>query len=175
MGGLLKTLAPIAAVAAAPFTGGTSLAGLGTFLGTAGKVLSAVNTAQSLFGGGGKKTTVNVRQPPPPQPVQPAEAPPFKPVRPDEMQRPESLGGEFSSFSPEQQRSALATKGLNTGLGSDEDSYYRNLIQRSLIGDNNQVTSQTPDQFLLPIESQYFSRQGADTSDLMRFLQSLSG
>jgi hypothetical protein len=162
-GGLLKSIARIAPIAAAPFTGGTSL--LGT-LGTIGSVLSAVNSAQSLFGGKDKQGNDN-------RPVEAAEAPPFSPQKPEEMGRPESLS-EFGTFTPEQQRSALATKGLNSGLGSDENSYYKNLVQRSLIGDNNQVDNSNPN-FLLPVESQYFSRQGLDTSDIMKFLQGISG
>lgn len=163
MGGILGKLLPIASVAAAPFTGGGSL--LGT-LGTVGKVLGAVSAAQGLFGG--KKEQGS----PQPQKVKPAQEAPFNPQRPQEAQRPESLN-EFGTFTPEQQRSALATKGLNSGLGSDEDSYYRNLIQRSLIGDNNQVDNSNPN-FLLPVESQYFSRQGINTSDIMQFLKGIS-
>lgn len=166
MGGILGALGSIASIAAAPATGGSSLIGL---LGNAGKVLGAVSAAQSLFGGGKEKSS----NPPAQASIAPAEAPPFNPARPEEAQRPESLN-ELGSFSPEQQRSALATKGLNSGLGSDEESYYRNLIQRSLIGDNNTVNTQNPN-FLLPVESQYFSHQGQDTSDIMKFLQGISG
>lgn len=162
MGGILGKIAPIAAIAAAPFTGGTSL--LGT-LGSIGQVIGAVGAAQSLFGGKEDKP----RQEPAPEA---AQAVPFSPVRPDEAQRPESLS-EFGTFTPEQQRSALATKGLNTGLGDDENSYYRNLLQRSLIGDGNQVDTSNPN-FLLPVESQYFSRKGMDTSNIMKFLEGLS-
>jgi hypothetical protein len=165
MGGILKALLPIAAVAAAPLTGGTSLAGLGAFVGSAAKVLGAVSSAQSLFGGGQKEK----KQEEP----QAAQAPAYTPSRPDEAQRPESLS-EFGTFTPEQQRSALATKGLNSGLGSDEESYYRNLVQRSLIGDGNTVQQDNPN-FLLPVESQYFSRQGHDTSNIMKFLEGISG
>lgn len=137
-----------------------SLPGIGSVL----SVLGAVNSAQDKFGGKEKSQQV---------PIAPAEAPPFSPVKPNELARPESLGAEFSAFSPEQQRSNLATKGLNSGLGADEDAYYRNLIQRTLIGDDNKVQTGNPN-FLLPIESQYFSRQGKDTSDIMKFLQSIS-
>ena len=175
MGGILGKLLPIASIAAAPLTGGTSLAGLGSFIGTASKVLGAVSTAQSLFGGNDKKTTVNVKYPQQQAPpvIPPAEEPPFVPQRPDALQTPESLS-EFGGFTPEQQRSALATKGVNTGLGSDENAYYRNLVQRSLIGDGNQVQQDNPN-FLLPIESQYFSHQGVDTSNIMNFLKALHG
>lgn len=137
--------------------------GLLGFLGPVGQILGAVSTAQSLFS---KEKSPRQESPPP------AQAKPFSPSRPEEAQRPDSLS-EFGTFTPEQQRSALATKGLNTGLGSDEESYYRNLIQRSLIGDGNQVQTDNPN-FLLPVESQYFSRQGHDTSDVLKFLESLS-
>jgi hypothetical protein len=152
MGGILGSVAKV-------------LGPIGSVLGPVGSVLSAVSTAQSLFGSKDKEK----RQPEP----QAAQAPPFSPSRPEEAQRPESLS-EFGTFSPEQQRSALATKGLNSGLGSDEESYYRNLVQRSLIGDGNTVQQDNPN-FLLPVESQYFSRSGVDTSDIMKFLQGISG
>lgn len=163
MGGILGKLGPLLGVAAAPFTGGASL--LGT-LGTVGSVLSAVGAAQGLFSGKEKEE----RQAAPPKA---AQAAPFTPVRPGEAERPESLS-EFGTFTPEQQRSALATKGLNSGLGSEEEGYYRNLIQRSLIGDGNTVQQDNPN-FLLPVESQYFSRSGVDTSNIMKFLQGISG
>lgn len=133
-------------------------------------VFNAVGEAQKLFKGGQSATAPTAAAP-----VEAAQAPAFTPTRPDALRQPESLGAEFSGFSPEQQRSALATKGLNGGLGSEEDAYYRNLIQRSLIGDNNQVAAGNSDQFLLPIESQYFSRKGFNTSDPMQFLQGISG
>ena len=173
-GSIFKKIAPFAAIAAAPFTGGASLAGLGgsvlSTLSTAGSVLSAVNAAQGLFKGDKKAVPAAA-----PTPVAPAQAPAFTPQRPEALQQPDSLGAEFSAFSPDQQRSALATKGLNGGLGGEEDAYYRNLVQRSLIGDNNQVTAGSTNQFLLPIESQYFSRKGLNTSDPMQFLQGLQG
>lgn len=162
MGGILKSLGTVASLALAPATGGTSL--LGT-LGTIGKVVGALGAAQSLFSGKEKQREQG--------PVRPAQEAPFNPQRPDELQRPESLGAEFSTFSPEQQRSALATRGLNTGLGDDENKYYRNLIQRSLIGDGNKVDTSNPN-FLLPVESQYFSQQGQNTSDIMKFLKGIS-
>lgn len=160
-GSFFKKIAPIASLVAAPFTGGASL--LGT-LGNAASIFGALSTAQGLFGGNKG-----------PAPIQAAQAPPFKPVRPDAAAMPASLAGDFASFSPDQQRSALATKGLNQGLGGEEDAYYRNLVQRSLIGDGNQVQPGSPDQYLLPIESQYFSHKGLNTSDTTKFLQGLSG
>jgi hypothetical protein len=79
----------------------------------------------------------------------------------------------LSGFTPEQERSALATKGINQGLGKDEDAYYRNLIQRSLIGDDNKPAADTNS--LLPVESQYFSQKGMNTSGIMDFLKQLAG
>lgn len=101
-----------------------------------------------------------------------AEAPPFSPNRPDAMNRPQVLN-EMAGFLPEQERAALATRGVNAGLGSEEDQYYRNLLQRSLIDEGNQVNTSNPN-FLLPIESQYFSKKGIDTSNIMEFLRGIS-
>lgn len=171
MGKVLKKIVPIASVAAAPFTGGTSL--LGT-LGTIGKIVGAVSAASSLFGGDDKPKTTVIRQPAPQQPekpvVEPAQAPEFVPERPQAIQRPESLN-ELAAFSPVQERSALATQGLNVGLGSQENEYYKNLLQRSLIGEGNQVSQDN--NFLLPIEQQYFGRQGVSTNSPLDFLKGL--
>lgn len=149
-GGLFKSISKIFGPAA-------------SFLGPVGSILGAVSTAQSLF---------NKPKEPKQEKITPAQATPFSPSKPDAMEAPASLG-EFSGFTPEQQRSALATKGINTGLGQDENAYYRNLIQRSLIGDGNQVDTSNPN-FLMPIESQYFSQQGVNTSDIMEFLKGIS-
>lgn len=147
-----------------------SLAAVGSALGSVGSVLgpiasigSAISGAQGLLGGNRQKA---------PAAPKPAQAAPFNPTRPDAMSRPGSLSG-FDSFTPEQERSSLATRGINQGLGRDEDSYYRNLIQRSLIGEGNQVAPNTNS--LLPIESQYFSQQGMNTSGIMDFLKQLTG
>lgn len=91
---------------------------------------------------------------------------------PSAMERPGSLS-DMANFAPEQERSALATRGLNTGLSQDENAYYRNLIQRSLIGPGNKVNMTNPN-FLMPIESSYFSKQGQNTSDIVKFLQGIS-
>jgi hypothetical protein len=141
---------------------GNILGQASSFLGPIGTIFSAISGAQSLFGGNRGERQA---------PVQPAQAPAFTPSRPDALNAPESLN-ELASFSPEQQRSALATRGLNQGLGADENNYYRNLVQRSLIGEGNQVDTSNPN-FLMPIESQYFSQQGNNTSDIMQFLQGL--
>lgn len=139
---------------------------LNTIFPGAGQILGAINMGSSFFGGG----SGNEKQTTPPEA---AQAAPFTPTRPDPLARPGSLN-EMSAFSPEQERSALATKGINGGLGNDEQAYYKNLIQRSLIGDGNQVNTQNPN-FLMPIESSYFSQQGQNTSDIMKFLQGIQG
>lgn len=101
-----------------------------------------------------------------------AQAAPFSPVKPSAIARPSSLA-DYSGFDPLQERTALATKGLNQGLGKQEQDYYTNLVQRSLIGDTNQPASDTSG--LSPVESQYFSQKGINTSDIMKFLQQLQG
>lgn len=103
--------------------------------------------------------------------IQAAQADPFVATRPDALARPSALG-DMAAYAPEQERSALATKGLNQGLGDDEQAYYKNLVQRSLIGDGNKVTGSVDS--LLPIEQQYFGQQGYNMKDINSFLQSIS-
>lgn len=126
-------------------------------------VISTVKTAQSIL-----------QKPKAPKVAVtgPAQAAPFNPVKPAAITRPSSLS-EYENFTPEQERSSLATKGINQGLGKDENSYYKNLVQRSLIGDNNQPAADTNS--LLPVESQYFSQQGMNTSGILDFLKQLQG
>ena len=100
------------------------------------------------------------------------DTPQFFPQRPSPLNRPASLN-ELAGFAPEQERSYLATKGVNSGIGSEEQSYYDNLVQRSLIGDGGQVTADNSN-FISPIESQYYSRRGKNTSNVMDFLRQLS-
>jgi len=135
--------------------------GVGSFLGPVGAITSVINGANSFL-----------NKPKKPAIPGPAQAAPFSPKKPGAMALPSSLS-EYADFTPEQQRSAFATKGINQGLGKDEDSYYKNLIQQSLIGDNNQITGDMNS--LLPVESQYFSQQGINTSDIMKFLEQISG
>ena len=138
--------------------------GGGSMFDTAGKVLQAA----SLFGAGGQPAALASQKIGNPAPSA-GEVPQFIPNRPSPLSRPSSLN-ELAGMSPEQERSALATRGKNVGLGGDEQSYYRNLIQRSLIGDGGQVDVNNPNQ-LLPIESSYLSKQGYDTSSVMKMLQ----
>jgi hypothetical protein len=139
---------------------------------SASKVLNAVNNVAGIMGSGkapSQKQSL-AQQSISSLPVEAAQAPDYNPTRPDAMMRPESLN-ELSAYAPDQERSYLATKGVNTGLGDEENRYYRNLIQRSLIGDGGKVSE--GQDFLMPIESQYFSQQGQNTSDIMEFLKGL--
>lgn len=152
--------------------GGSLLSGLGSLggvlggAGSVGSLLSGVGAIGGMLGvGGGSKEKT-------PPPVTPAQAKPFVPVKPAAVARPSSLA-DYSGFDPQQERTALATKGLNQGLGKPEQDYYTNMIQRSLIGDNNVPSTDTSS--LSPVESQYFSQQGVNTSDIMKFLQQLQG
>lgn len=140
-----------------------ALGSIGSFLGPVGTIMGAVSGAQSLLGGGKQKSA---------PPVTPTQAPAFTPVKPAAVARPTSLA-DYSNFDPAQERSALATKGTQGGLGKPEQDYYKNLVQRSLIGDNNTTSPDTSS--LLPVESQYFSGQGMNTSDIKKFLQQLQG
>lgn len=174
---LKKLVLPAAAVAGSfllpgvgTALGGSLLSGLGSIggiLGTAGNVgslLSGAGAIGSLLG--------NNNNPKAPQPVVAAQAKPFTPVKPAAVARPNTLA-DYSGFDPQQERTALATKGLNQGLGKQEQDYYTNMVQRSLIGDNNVPSADTSG--LSPVESQYFSQQGINTSDIMKFLQQLQG
>lgn len=134
-----------------------------------GAVSGASNllSAASLFGAPQQQQAIESQK------ISSPSSAPYNPKKPAAIATPASLS-QMSSFDPEQQRSALATKGLNGGLGADENAYYRNLLQRSLIGDGNKVNTTNPN-FLMPIESTYFSQQGQNTSDVMKFLQGISG
>lgn len=143
---------------------GSALGISGGTVSGASKLLQAASLGGSLLGSGGQQ------QPLAQQKAAPAP-PPFTPKQPTAMAMPDSLS-QLASFDPQQQRSALATKGVNGGLGGDEDAYYRNLLQRSLIGDGNKVNTSNPN-FLLPVEGQYFSQQGKNTSDIMAFLKGI--
>lgn len=108
----------------------------------------------------------------PSAPAVPTPAP-FVPKKPDAMARPSSAAA-LGSYDPTQERTALATKGVSGGgLGKEEDQYYKNLVQRSLIGDNNKVSGSL--NTLMPVESQYFSGQGVNTSDINEFLRMIQG
>jgi hypothetical protein len=148
-------MAPV--VAALP-----TIAQVGSFASTLGSIGSAIGAVQSL-GGGKQKSSGGA-------PAPAAEAP-FVPKKPEAVARPTGLGLE--GYDPAQERSALATKGINVGLGKDEDAYYKNLVSRSLIGDDNKVTGTA--ESLLPVESQYFSGRGIDTSNINNLLKAIMG
>lgn len=178
---IAKVALPVAAVAA-PFLAPALIpAGAGA-LGTGLKLASGAAGLSSALGGGQKQQSpqaqkIIINSQPyeqgSPQAIEAAQAETFIPQRPEALARPEALN-ELSGFSQAQERSALATQGLNTGLGSEEDQYYRNLLQRSLIGEGNNVSAQQND-FLMPIESQYFSQRGYNTSNIMDFLKAIRG
>lgn len=185
----LKRVLPYVAIAAAPFAlpallpaaAGGAAAGAAASGGLAGSLGGALGTLGQLGGAfsgitgimsairGEPKININTGG----GPVAPAQAAPEAPItRPDAMARPSSLAG-YAGFTPEQERSALATKGSNIGLGSEEDAYYRNLIQRSLIGEGNTIAEDQNS--LLPVESQYLSRQGVNTSNIRDLLKQIRG
>jgi hypothetical protein len=183
----VKKIAPYAAAAAALYFGGPAvlgslggLSGAASSLGSVGQILGGINTARGLFGGGQEQRAPQItiqngqRYEDGKAAIEPAQAEPFTPTRPGAMERPAGLS-ELSSYAPEQERSALATQGINQGLGSQEDAYYRNLLQRSLISDGNQVQNTDNKNFLAPIESQYFSKRGYNTSNVMDFLKAIRG
>lgn len=141
--------------------------GIGSgILSNANTLLNAASIGSQLFGSNQQGQALESQK------ISTPSAQPFSPVRPQAASTPASLS-QMSSFDPEQQRSALATKGVNGGLGDEENSYYRNLLQRSLIGEGNKVNVDNPN-FLMPIESNYFSQQGKPTSNIMDFLKSIS-
>ncbi len=136
--------------------------GLGSLPGPIGTIVNAIGGANGVLT---KKEKA-------PAPIVAAQAPEVKLTKPMALVRPEGLN-EYANFDPQQERSALATKGINQGLAKDEGAYYKNLVQRSLIGDDNTPAADTNS--LLPIESQYFSQQGMNTSGIMEFLKQLQG
>ncbi len=171
-GGLMSGFSGALAGAGAGMTGAGSALGdaLGISSGTvsaASKVLQAASIGSSLMGGQKQLpqqqalAQQKIGDPTSPSPL----------TRPDAIARPQGLS-PLADFSPEQERSALATQGVNRGLGDEEQAYYRNLVQRSLIGDGGKINTDNPN-FLSPIESQYFSRQGQNTSDVTKFLRGL--
>lgn len=78
------------------------------------------------------------------------------PYAPSKMALPGSLQ-ELGGLSNVQQRSYLASQGAQgEGLGGNARDYYTNLLQNN-IHDNQDAT-------LLPVESQYLSQNGVNTS-----------
>ena len=197
----LKNLLKAAAIAAAAYTGGTSLgliggptaaasagagaAGAAGSLGggaTFGSALSSIGGGALSLGSGianvapkisGLLSVANMVSGEPKAKaapvINPAEAPAFSPLRPSPLAMPSSLS-DMGGMNEMQQRSALATRGLEQGLGSEEEQYYNNLVQRSLVDDRNSVGGIDR---LLPIEKQYYKRKGFNSSDPYELLRSL--
>lgn len=181
-GSVFKTLLKVAPLAAgAYFLGpgvvnsvGGLVKGAGSILGSSGLggVLGGISAAGSLLGNKEQpQNTYIYNGQPSSAPVEPAQAEKFTPTQPAAMARPSTLS-DLASFTPDQERASLATKGLNQGLGQDEDAYYRNLIQRSLVGTDGAVTGSVNS--LLPIEQQYFGKRGIAMNDINSFLKGIS-
>jgi hypothetical protein len=80
---------------------------------------------------------------------------PQAPYSPSEMKLPGSLQ-ELGGLTDEQRRSYLATQGSQgEGLGGNARDYYANLLQRNIQADKGA---------LMPVESQYLSTQGVNSS-----------
>ena len=90
----------------------------------------------------------------------------FKPSLKSPGNVPTSLAN-LGALSPAQQTSSLATKGVyGGGLGSDESSYFRNLINNRLVEGSNGMGD------IAPIESSYLSQLGlggySNENDLLK-------
>jgi hypothetical protein len=87
------------------------------------------------------------------------EAPtPFSPTRQAQLEAPNSLSG-FSSLTPDQVSSNLATQGVyGGGLGPEEQGYFTNMINRKLVDDAGNVDSNLND--VSDIEKSYLSQLG---------------
>lgn len=161
-------LTSIASVVAAPFTGGTSLLGLG---------------ANALGGieGGNPNPMANAPAAAPTAAPAPNLGPisnTFTPTKPTAQAMPSdlsgmSVGGQlFGTLDPTQQRSYLATQGSQGGgLSGDTKDYYMNLLQRNLIDDSGQ--QQNINSALLPVERNYLSSLGLPTGNTQDFFQAL--
>lgn len=164
-------ISSIASIVAAPFTGGTSLLGLGL---NAAKGIDAGSPTQPAQAAAPALAAAA----PLPAPNLGAVADPFTPTRPTASAQPaglfgSSVGGQsFGTLDPTQQRSYLATQGSQGGgLGGDEKDYYMNLLQRNLIDENGQ--QQNINTALLPVERNYLSSLGLPTGNTKDFLQAL--
>ncbi len=82
----------------------------------------------------------------------------FSPSRQAQLDLPGSLAG-YSSLTPDQQSSNLATQGVyGGGNGPQEQSYFQNLINRRLVDDSGNVDQNIND--VSPIERSYLSQLG---------------
>lgn len=162
-------ISSIASVVAAPFTGGTSLLGLG------------LNAAKGIDAGNANTAAATAASPAPAAAAPAANLPQaqtFTPTRPAAMTQPADLfgmsvgGQQFGTLDPTQQRSYLATQGSQGGgLSGDAKDYYMNLLQRNLIDENGQ--QQNINSALLPVERNYLSGLGLPTGNTQDFFQAL--
>lgn len=96
---------------------------------------------------------------------------PYIPTQAAAAAAPKGISG-MGNLTPIQQASGLATQGLyGGGLGSDEQSYYGNLINRQLVDSGGHVS---PLSSLSPIEQSYNSKLGfggqTDSNSLLKAL-----
>lgn len=162
-------LTSIASIAAAPFTGGVSLLGLGS---NALGGIEAGNPNPLAHASSTSPTAAT------PAPNLGAVAQPFAPKQPAAVALPSDLsnlspGGQaFGTLSPIQQSSYLGTQGSQgSGLSGDDKNYYLNLLQRNLIDENGNM--QNINSALQPIDRNYASSQGLPTGNTNDFLQAL--
>lgn len=94
---------------------------------------------------------------------------PFAPVRPGEMAAPGTLS-DMTGMSDLQRRTSLATRGVQGGLGAEEEAYFNNLTQRTLLDEGNSVGGIDR---LTPIELEYYRKKGLNAEDPYQLLRSL--
>lgn len=83
---------------------------------------------------------------------------PFQPTRNVQLELPGSLG-QFKDLDERQQSTNLANQGVyGGGLGSEENTYFTNLINRRLIDTSGNVASDFSG--LAPVESSYLTQLG---------------
>lgn len=94
---------------------------------------------------------------------------PFSPSRAPQMGIPQGLS-QFGSLDPFQQATNIASKGVyGGGNGSNENSYFLNLINRQLVDPSGNVNNMNS---LNPVESGYLSQLGlggySNSNDLLQ-------
>lgn len=154
-----------------------AISGAGSMLGTAAN--SALNTSigGALGGFEGQKLASNIISPK--QQSDPAQTPvnptsltpaPFSPTNSPQLQVPGSLdNSSFSSLTPDQKTSNLATQGVyGGGLGPQEQQYFTGLVNNQLVDPSGKVADQSN---LSPIEDSYLSKLGfggySNSNDLL--------
>lgn len=169
--------------------GGTTNAASGAaepgFLGTdLGKALGSPSLAgQDIFGGQtlgnlaggalGSKVATGAAQAASPGIFSPSistDVPGYKPSQQSAMGLPGSLSS-YSGLNPNQQASNIATRGVyGQGNGPDENSYFLNLINRSLVDPSGKVAGDTSG--INPVENSYLSQLGlggySNSTDLLQ-------